>query len=73
MGYIIKSTKDFVEDISTFHRITHLLYNTRPPLGFSQAPRESDEVRADTEGGTLSRRNTHARADGVQDRKDDRR
>ena len=40
---------------------------------YLQALGEADEVRADTKGRTLARRNTHARADHIQDREDDRR
>ena len=37
-----------------------------------QALRKADEVRADTKGRTLARRNTHARTDHIQNCEDDR-
>ena len=39
---------------------------------YLQALGEADEVRADTKGRTLARRNTHARADHIQDGEDNR-
>jgi len=41
-------------------------------VAYLQTPGEADQVRADTEGGTLSGRNTHRGAHSVEDREDNR-